>query len=77
MKDNLSRRHFLRKTTLAAAGLAIASSSLKAGKYGSAGNPVRLGGPVPGKFDDPVQWVKAVSTQVRCSSLPGSARVPF
>ncbi len=62
MNNRLTRRHFLRRTALAAAGVAIASSSLKAGKSGSAGNPVRLGGPVPGKFDDPVQWVKAVKS---------------
>lgn len=62
MKYNLSRRHFLRKTALAVAGATVASSVLRAGKSGPAGNPVRLGGPVPGKFDDPVQWVKAVKS---------------
>jgi len=62
MENRLSRRHFIRRTALAAAGVAIASPSLIAGKSGSAGNPVRLGGPVPGKFDDPVQWVKAVKS---------------
>ena len=62
MNNRLSRRHFLRRTVLAAAGAAFASSALRAGISGSAGNPVRLGGPVPGKFDDPVQWVKAVKS---------------
>jgi len=62
MRNSLSRRLFLRKTALTAAGVAIASSALKAGKTRSAGNPVRLGGPVPGKFDDPAQWVKAVKS---------------
>ena len=62
MKNRLSRRHFLRRTALAAAGAAFASTALRAGISGSAGNPVRLGGPVPGKFDDPVQWVKAVKS---------------
>jgi sugar phosphate isomerase/epimerase len=62
MNNRLSRRHFLRRTALAAAGAAFASSALRAGISGSAGNPVRLGGPVPGKFDDPVQWVKAVKS---------------
>ena len=62
MKNRLSRRHFLRRTALAAAGAAFASTALRAGISGSAGNPVRLGGPVPGKFDDPLQWVKAVKS---------------
>jgi sugar phosphate isomerase/epimerase len=62
MENRLSRRHFIRRTALAAAGVVIASPSLIAGKSGSAGNPVRLGGPVPGKFDDPVQWVKGVKS---------------
>ena len=62
MKNRLSRRYFIRRTALAAAGVVIASPSLIAGKSRSAGNPVRLGGPVPGKFDDPVQWVKAVKS---------------
>jgi sugar phosphate isomerase/epimerase len=62
MKNNLSRRHFIGKATLATAGIAIIPSALKAGKTRSAGNPVRLGGPVSGKFDDPVLWVKAVKS---------------
>jgi sugar phosphate isomerase/epimerase len=62
MKKNLSRRHFIRKTTIATAGFTIIPSVLTDGKTNSAGNPVRLGGPVPGKFDDPVEWVKAVKS---------------
>ncbi len=62
MKSNLSRRHFIRKTTLVMAGISIIPSALKAGKNSLPGNPVRLGGPVPGKFDDPVQWVEAVKS---------------
>jgi len=62
MKNKFSRRYFLRKTALATAGVALAPSALRAGKSGYAGNPVRLGGPVPGKFDDPAQWVKAVKS---------------
>lgn len=27
-----------------------------------AGNPVRLGGPVPGNFTDPAEWVKSVKS---------------
>jgi len=74
--NNLSRRHFLRKTAMVAAGAALASSSLKAGIFRYAGNPVRLGGPFPGKFDDPVQWVKEVKSlrygAAVCPVQPGS-----
>jgi sugar phosphate isomerase/epimerase len=62
MKNKLSRRHFIRKTTLVTAGISMIPSALKPGKNSLTGNPVRLGGPVPGKFDDPVQWVKAVKS---------------
>src|SRR4030042_3802473 len=62
MKSNLSRRHFIRKTTLVTAGISMIPSALKPVKNSLTGNQVRLGGPVPGKFDDPVQWVKAVKS---------------
>ncbi len=62
MRNNIDRRHFIKKSTLVTAGITIIPSVLKAGETRSAGNPVRLGGPVPGKFDDPVQWVKAVKS---------------
>jgi sugar phosphate isomerase/epimerase len=62
MKKNINRRHFIKKSTLATAGITIIPSILKARETISKGNPVRLGGPVPGKFDDPVQWVKAVKS---------------
>jgi sugar phosphate isomerase/epimerase len=77
MKNNLSRRHFIGKTTLATAGIAIIPSALKAERISSAGNPVRLGGPVPGNFDDPVQWVKAVKSlgysAAICPVQPGAS----
>jgi sugar phosphate isomerase/epimerase len=62
MKKNINRRHFIKKSSLATAGITIIPSILKARETISKGNPVRLGGPVPGKFDDPVQWVKAVKS---------------
>src|SRR4030042_4046106 len=62
MKSNLSRRHFIRKTTLVTAGISMIPSALKPVKNSLTGNQVRLGGPVPGKFDDPVQWVKEVKS---------------
>jgi sugar phosphate isomerase/epimerase len=61
MKKYLSRRHFVKKATLVTVGISIIPSALKA-ENSLTGNPVRLGGPVPGKFDDPVQWVKAVKS---------------
>lgn len=62
MRNNIDRRHFIKKSTLVTAGITIIPSVLKAGETVSAGNPIRLGGPVPGKFDDPVQWIKAVKS---------------
>jgi sugar phosphate isomerase/epimerase len=52
----LNRRDFVKKNLAAAS--AIALNKLNYGSQG--GFPVRLGGPVPGKFDDPADWVKAV-----------------
>ena len=60
MKTNLSRRRFIQQSALATAGAAIVPSAIYAGKNVPLGNPVRLGGPVFGKFDDPGQWIKAV-----------------
>lgn len=62
MKNNLSRLNFIRKTTIVTAGFTIIPSALTARKTNSAGNPVRLGGPVSGQFNDPAQWVKAVKS---------------
>ena len=50
MKINLDRRSFIRKTALLTAGAAIIPSAIKAGNNTTAGNPVRLGGPVYGKI---------------------------
>jgi len=62
MKNDFNRRQFIRRTTIATAGFTIFPSVLTEGISKSEGNPVRLGGPVPGKFDDPAQWVKAVKS---------------
>ena len=41
------------------------------------GNPVRLGGPVSGNFNDPVEWVKAVKSlgysAAYCPVQPGAS----
>jgi len=62
MRNKFNRRHFIKKSTLVTAGITIFPSILKAGETISAGNPIRLGGPVPGRLDDPVQWIKAVKS---------------
>ncbi len=77
MKINLNRRSFIRKTALVTAGAAIIPSAIKAGNNFPAGNPVRLGGPVFGKFDDPVQWIRAVKAlrygAAVCPVQPGAS----
>jgi len=76
MKNNFSRRHFIKTGTIAAVALTFAPPYLKAGKISMAGNPVRLGGPVPGSFTDPAVWVKAVKSlrysAVYCPVQPGA-----
>jgi len=77
MKINLSRRSFIRKTALATAGTAFIPSAINTLNNLPAGNPVRLGGPVYGDFDDPVQWVKAVKSlrygAANCPVQPGAS----
>jgi len=77
MKPNLSRRRFIRQSALVTAGAAIIPSAIKAGNNIPAGNPVRLGGPVFGKFDDPVQWIRAVKAlrygAAVCPVQPGAS----
>lgn len=60
MKRNLSRRHFIKTGTIAAAGLSFIPPVLNGGKSSMNCNPVRLGGPVPGSFTDPAEWVNAI-----------------
>ena len=59
---NLSRRYFLRNSATVAAGLAIRPVVFQSASGKQTGNPVRLGAPVPGKFSDPAEWVKAVKS---------------
>jgi sugar phosphate isomerase/epimerase len=62
MKTNLSRRHFIKIGTIVGAGLPLFPSVLKGVNNSFAGNPVRLGGPAPGKYTDPVEWAKAIKS---------------
>jgi sugar phosphate isomerase/epimerase len=72
----INRRHFIRTGSMAAASLTIIPSALRAKTGNQEGNPVRLGGPVPGNFDDPADWVKAVKslryTAAYCPVQPGA-----
>lgn len=59
---NLTRRQFVRKgalsaVTLSACPMVFRSSGGKQGPY-----PVRLGAPLPGKFNDPVEWIKSLKS---------------
>jgi sugar phosphate isomerase/epimerase len=77
MRNNLSRRRFLEKTSIVTAGITILPSVLKAGENPSGANPVRLGGPVPGSFNDPGDWVKAVrSLKYSAAICPVEAGAP-
>jgi len=77
MEKIFSRRHFIKTGAIITTGLAGIPPVLKAGKYVMAGNPVRLGGPVPGKFTDPAEWVKAVKSlkysAAYCPVQPGAS----
>ena len=77
MKINLNRRSFIRRTALMSAGVTLVPSAFKAMKISSSGNPVRLGGPVFGKFEEPVQWVKAIKLlgygAAYCPVQPGAS----
>jgi sugar phosphate isomerase/epimerase len=62
MKEDIDRRRFIKKTSMIATGVTILPSVLNACNSSIAGNPVRLGAPVPGSFSDPVEWVKIVKS---------------
>ena len=73
MKTN--RRQFIRTGSMAAAGFSFLPSELRA-RTNPEMNPVRLGGPVPGNFNDPAEWIKVVKalhyTAAYCPLQPGS-----
>ena len=74
---NLSRRHFVKNSAIAATGLTLSPMVFQGGSGKQTGNPVRLGAPVPGKFSDPAEWVKAVKSlrysAAYCPVQPGAA----
>jgi sugar phosphate isomerase/epimerase len=58
----INRRYFIRAGAMAAAGLTVLPSALRSVKSFQSGNPIRLGGPVEGKFTDPAEWSRAVKS---------------
>jgi sugar phosphate isomerase/epimerase len=72
----ISRRHFIRKSSIATAALTIIPTAIRTQNLAQGANPVRLGGPVPGNYNDPADWVKAVKslgyTAAYCPVQPGT-----
>jgi len=77
MNSGINRRSFIRRTALISAGVTLLPSALKAGKIYLDQNTVRLGGPVFDKFEEPVQWVKALKLlgygAAYCPVQPGAS----
>ena len=77
MKNNFSRRQFINTGAIAATVLTIVPSFLKAENNNISGNPIRLGGPVPGNYTDPAEWIKAVKnlrySAAYCPLQPGAS----
>jgi sugar phosphate isomerase/epimerase len=78
MKKNLSRRNFIRDGAIMTAGFSVLPNVLKSAVKSNADNPIRLGGPVPGNFTDPVEWIKAVKNlkygAAYCPVQPGASK---
>jgi sugar phosphate isomerase/epimerase len=76
LNKNFSRRHFIKSTAVLTSGIAFLPSVLKAGNGSQPRNSIRLGGPVPGKFSDPSDWVKAAKSlgysAAYCPVQPGA-----
>ncbi len=53
------RRVFIKTNALAAAGLVLSGPGINVPDYPAGKYPIRLGGPVAGKFSDPAEWIKA------------------
>ena len=75
MENTYNRRSFIKTGAIVASGLALSNTGfagISAENY-----PIRLGGPVPGKFNDPADWVKAVKslgyTAAYCPVQPGAS----
>jgi sugar phosphate isomerase/epimerase len=77
MKKNYDRRSFVKTSAIAAAGLSITPSMLRDGEKTAPGNPIRLGGPVFGKYTDPAGWIKELKSlgysAAYCPVQPGAS----
>jgi sugar phosphate isomerase/epimerase len=60
MKRYLNRRGFIKTGAVITAGITTIPLTMSGTPEVFEGNPVRLGGPVPGNFSDPTEWIKAV-----------------
>lgn len=76
MGKNFSRRRFITASAILGSGLAVNPMIIKAGKSSVTGNPIRLGAPLSGDFNDPVEWVKAIKSlrysAAYCPVQPGA-----
>jgi sugar phosphate isomerase/epimerase len=69
MATKISRRRFTKLTITGSAAL-LASKAIGAGALVSDNmHPIRLGGPVWGDLQDPIEWVKAVKTKGYSAAL--------
>ena len=72
--QELSRRDFLKDSAIGAGMLALGGSAGQAAEQ-TAGKPLRLGGPVFEKFNNPEEWAAAVKTQgYRAAYCPVEAK---
>lgn len=76
MKKKYDRRRFIRTAAIATAGISILPYVSMAGEGDAPANPVRLGGPVFGKFTDPAGWIKELKalgySAAYCPVQPGA-----
>ncbi len=72
----MKRRHFIRSGAIMSAGLAAMPGVMKPAGSGQSGYPIRLGGPVPGKYSDPVEWIRTIKSlgysAAYCPVQPGA-----
>ena len=62
MKKNYDRRSFVKTAAFGAIALGSVPLALEPEERPVQGNPIRLGGPVFGKFTDPVEWIKELKS---------------
>jgi sugar phosphate isomerase/epimerase len=76
MKKKFTRRNVIKTGFFLGAGLTISAPILKALTINPSVYQIRLGGPVPGNYSDPVLWVKAVKSlgysSAYCPVQPGA-----